>query len=281
MPPTGTSGFELRFDLAGRAAVRVSGGPVAPRHVEPVPPQAPWVAEARCGEAAGWLLANVAPEDPEAARASLARTVEREAALRAQALRAELARLTADLLERLTHRLRTDVTTLQAVAEGALAGLFEPEDLEQLPGELQRTGRGALERLTAAREVMRALAPEARREPEPIAATLRAELEAAGREATVREPSGEQPRTLVPGPGWAACARALAADPRLELFDVGPDRAGWSVVAGAAGEPVEWTERTVGTLVNVGHLLAVAGGSASVMHPFGVKLVLPAAPPSG
>lgn len=30
--------FELRFDVAGRAAVRVAGGPVAPRHVEAVPP---------------------------------------------------------------------------------------------------------------------------------------------------------------------------------------------------------------------------------------------------
>src|SRR5919198_990267 len=52
------SGHELRFDLAGRAAVRVAGGPVAPRHVEPVPPPAPWVIEARCGDAAGWLLGH-------------------------------------------------------------------------------------------------------------------------------------------------------------------------------------------------------------------------------
>jgi signal transduction histidine kinase len=281
MPMIGTSGFELRFDLAGRAAVRVSGGPVARRHVEPVPPQAPWVAEASCGEATGWLLAKMAPEDPEAARALLARTVEREAALRGEALRREVSALTADLLERLTHRLRTDVTTLQAVAEGAIAGLFEPSDLEQLPGELQRTGRGALERLTAAREVMRACEPAARLEPEPVVETLRAELEAAGREATIHAPSDEQPLALVPGPGWAACARALAGEERLEMFDVGPDPAGWCVTAGAGGAPVAWTERTVGALVNVGHLLAVAGGSAVAMHPFGVKLVLPAAPPSG
>jgi signal transduction histidine kinase len=281
MPMIGMSGFELRFDLAGRAAVRVSGGPVARRHVEPAPPEAPWVVEARCGEATGWLLAKLAPSEPEAARALLARTVEREAALRGEALRRELSALTADLLERLTHRLRTDVTTLQAVAEGAIAGLFEPEDVEELPGELQRTGREALERLTAAREVMRGLDPAARREPEPVVATLRAELEAAGRAATIHEPPDEQPRTFVPGPGWAACARALAGDARLEMFDVGPDPAGWCVTAGAAGTPVEWTERTVGGLVNVGHLLVVAGGSAVAMHPFGVKLVLPAAPPSG
>ena len=272
MAKVGSSDFELRFDLAGRAAVRFSGGPVARRHVEPVPPVAPWVAEARCGDAAGWLLAREAPEDPEAARALLARTVEREAALRAQALRRNVSALTTDLLERLTHRLRTDVTTLQAVADGAIAGLFEPEDLEQLPGELRRTSREALERLTAAREVMRAHDPGARREPESIVDTLRAELEAAGRAAIVDGPSDEHPLTLVPGPGWAACARALAADARLEMFAVGPNPAGWSVTAGASGTPVEWTERTVGELVYVGHILAAAGGSAVVMHPFGVKL---------
>ena len=281
MAKVGTTGFELRFDLAGRAAVRVSGGPVARRHVEPVPPAAPWVIEARCGQAAGWLLAGAAPEDPEAARELLTRAVQREAALRAQELRRAVPVLTTDLLERLTHRLRTDVTTLQAVAEGAIAGLFEPEDLEQLPDELQRTGREALERLTAAREVMRANDPAARREPEPIVETLRAELEAAGSEATVTGPLDERALALVPGPGWAACARLLAGDARLKMFAVGPDPAGWSVTAGAAGEPVEWTERTVGELVYVGHILAAAGGSAVVMHPFGVKLTLPAAPPSG
>src|SRR4051794_4172745 len=115
MEDLATSGFELRFDLAGRAAVRVAGGPVAPRHVEPVPPAAPWVAEARCGPAAGWLLAQAAPADPEAARARLQRAVERETAHRLQAAAQAAAPLAADLLERLTHRLRTDVTTLQAV----------------------------------------------------------------------------------------------------------------------------------------------------------------------
>lgn len=280
MTEPGLSGFELRFDLAGRAAVRVSGGPVARRHVEPVTPVAPWVAEARCGEAAGWLLANVAPKDPDAARELLARTVAREAAVRGQAARREVSVLTAELLERLTHRLRTDVTTLQAVADGALAGLFEGEDLEELPGELQRTSREALERLSAAREVMRAHG-EPPRAPEDVVATLRTELEAAGREAVVEGPADEQPLTFVPGPGWAACAHRLAADSRLEMFAIGPDPTGWSVTAGALGEPVEWTERTVGGLVNVGHILAVAGGSAIATHPFGVRLTLPAAPPSG
>ena len=235
------SGFELRFDLAGRAAVRVSGGPVARRHVEPVPPEAPWVAEARCGEAAGWLLANMAPADPEAARELLARTVEREAALRAQAARRELSALTADLLERLTHRLRTDVTTLQAVADGALAGLFEPEDLEQLPGELQRTGRDALERLTAAREVMRAHAG-APRAPEDVVATLRAELEAAGREATVagagrRAAADVRPRSRLGGCARRAGRRRAAGDVRRRT------RSGRLVRHRRRGrEPVEWTE---------------------------------------
>ena len=201
MQELATSGFEVRFDLAGRAAVRVAGGPVAPRHVEPVPPPAPWVIEARCGTAVGWLLAHAAPADPDAARLRLERAVEREAATRLQAAARELAPLAADLLERLTHRLRTDVTTLQAVADGAVKGLFEPADLELLPGELERTGREAQRRLSDAREVMGVLTPGARSEPEPIEATLRAELGAAGRAATVAGPAGETPRTLIPGPG--------------------------------------------------------------------------------
>src|SRR4051794_30173768 len=154
MQELATSGFELRYDRTGRAAVRIAGGPVAPRHVEPVPPPAPWVAEARCGAAAGWLLAAAPPPDPDAAQALLQRAVERETALRLQAAARELAPLAAELLERLTHRLRTDVTTLQAVADGAINGLFEPADLELLPGELERTGREALRRLSGAREVM-------------------------------------------------------------------------------------------------------------------------------
>jgi hypothetical protein len=281
MEDLATSGFELRFDLAGRAAVRVAGGPVAPRHVETVPPPAPWVIEARCGDAAGWLLAHAAPADPDAARMRLERAVEREAATRLQAAARQLAPLAADLLERLTHRLRTDVTTLQAVADGAVKGLFEPADLELLPGELERSGREAQRRLTAAREVMGVLTPGARSEPEPIEATLRTELAAAGREAAITGPAGEIPRTLIPGPGWAACARVLAGDPRLEMFELGPDRGGWSVKSGADGTPVEWTERTIGELAHVGHIVAAAGGFAVATEPFGIRLTLPAAPPFG
>lgn len=274
-------GFEFRFDLAGRAAVRVAGGPVAPRHVEPVPPPAPWVASARCGDAAGWLLANEAPADPGQATARLERLVDRTAALALQE-RARLgAPMAAELLERLTHRLRTDVTTLQAVAEGALAGLFEPEDLAVLPAELERTGREAQRRLSGVREVMTVLEPVTAPVPEAIVETLRAELESAGREASVSGPTGEVPFAIVPGAGWSACARMLADDTRLTTFAVEPDPAGWRVRGGGAGEPVEWTERSVGALVHAGHLALAAGGTAAATtDPFGITLVLPAAPPS-
>jgi hypothetical protein len=276
-----TSGLELRFDLAGRAAVRVAGGPVAPRHVEPAPPPAPWVAEARCGAAAGWALAHEPPAEPEAVRSALQRAVERETALRLQAAAQAAAPLAAELLERLTHRLRTDVTSLQAVADGAVKGLFEPEDLELLPGELERTGREALRRLSAAREVMRVLAANERLEPEPVDVALRTELLGAGRDVEVSAPGGESPRTLIPGPGWAACARMLARDPRLEMFAVRPHPDGWLVTSGGPGAPAQWTERTVGELVHAGHIVAAAGGSARVTEPFGLELVVPAAPPSG
>jgi hypothetical protein len=280
-PLFGTIRFELRFDLAGRAAVRVAGGPLAPRHAEPAPPDAPWLAEARCGGAAGWLLADAEPADPERATALLQRTVEREAALALQALARQASALGADLLEKLTHRLRTDVTTLQAVADAAVKGLFEPEDLALLPGELERTGREAHRRLTGVREVMTVLAPAARSAPEPIVDTLRAELDAAGRAATVTGPADERPLTLIPGAGWAACARLLAGDARLERFAVGPDPAGWRVEAGTLGAPVAWTERTVGELVCAGQIVAAGGGKAVAHDGPGVTLVLPAAPPSG
>ncbi|WP_028063588.1 hypothetical protein [Solirubrobacter soli] len=276
-----TSAMELRFDLAGRAAVRVAGGPVAPRHVEPVPPRAPWVAQARCGTATGWLLAHETPPDPEAVQERLQHAVERETALRLQAAARAVGPLAADLLERLTHRLRTDVTTLQAVADGAIKGLFEPEDLAVLPGELERSARESLRRLSGVREVMGVLTPGARLDAEPVQETLRAELEGAGRGATIVGPPGEAPLTLIPGPGWAACARMLARDPRLEMFVLGPDPGGWLLTTGVDGIEVGWTERTAGELVHVGQIVAAAGGSAVVTEPFGIRLTLPAAPPSG
>src|SRR3954447_15681749 len=96
-PRFGAARWELRFDLAGRAAVRVAGGPVAPRHVEPVPPAAPWVAEARCGAAAGWLLAPAAPSAPAQAQDRLQHAVARAAALALQARAREGAAIAADL----------------------------------------------------------------------------------------------------------------------------------------------------------------------------------------
>jgi hypothetical protein len=280
-PRFGTARWELRFDLAGRAAVRVAGGPVAPRHVEPVPPAAAWVGEARCGDAAGWLLADAAPDDPERTLTLLEHAVARAAALRLQAAGRQASAMGAELLERLTHRLRTDVSTLAAVADGAIAGLFDPEDLEGLPEELGRTSQEALRRLSGVREVMTALDPESRRESQAIVATLRAELESAGRVAQVSCHADETPLTVIGGAGWGACARRLAADERLGVFAVLPDPAGWRITAGAVGTPVNWTERSAGGLVHVGHIVAAAGGSAVVSDPFGIALTVPAAPPSG
>ena len=190
-PLFGGTDFELRYALDGRAAVRAIGGPLAPRHAEAVPPPAPWVAEARCGDAAGWLLAAAPPADPERARAELERIVERHSALRLQRLAAQRAALEADLLDQLTHHLRTDVSTLQAVAEGAAAGLFDAAELGELPAEIAGVGAAAQRRLSGAREVMTALAAEARTAPEPLLETLRDELEAAGATNAVADVEGE------------------------------------------------------------------------------------------
>ena len=172
--------WELRYDLHGRCAVRVAGGGVMARHVEAVP-SAPWMIEARCGTARGWLLATAAPDDPEREAARLEAEVTRRTALARERQALALAALDADLIERLTHRLRTDVMTLGAVAEGALEGVFADE-AEEVMAELRRTSQEAQRRMTAAREVMTVLAGETGA-PEPIAATLRAELEGAGRDA--------------------------------------------------------------------------------------------------
>jgi hypothetical protein len=91
---------------------------------------------------------------------------------------------------------------------------------------------------------------------------------------------GERPRALVPGPGWAACARLLAGG------EVGvaahPD--GWAVVAGppGGGEPVAWTEQRLGERFYAGAIVVAAGGSATAVAPAGgglrIELVVPAAP---
>lgn len=291
-PLFGSACFELRYGLDGRAAVRVHGGPLAPRHAEAVPPAAPWVAEARCGAAAGWLLAVAPPSDPEHARAVLERVVERHSALRLQRLAAERAALAADLLERLTHRLRTDVSALQAVAEGAVAGLFEPGELAELPAEIAAVGSTAQRELSAAREVMTALAPEAPAAPEPLLETLRAELEAAGARVAVAGAGGERPYVLVPGAGWSAGARllaqALAGDQRLAgaALEVAADPDGWTVRAGrrGAGAPQAWTGHGLGALAAAGHIAAAAGGAAYAERfedgGLRVELTLPAAPSS-
>ena len=129
---------------------------------------------------AGGCWPPAAPDDPEREAARLEVEVTRRTALARERQALALAALDADLIERLTHRLRTDVMTLGAVAEGALEGVFADE-AEEVMAELRRTSQEAQRRMTAAREVMTVLAGETGA-PEPIAATLRAELEGAGRD---------------------------------------------------------------------------------------------------
>jgi hypothetical protein len=274
--------FELRFALGGGAAVRTHGGPVAPRHAEAPDAAAPWSAHAQCGEAVGRLLATAAPTDPDRAQAVLERAVERYAALRLQALARDRAAMSAELLDRLTHRLRTDVSTLQIVAEAASTGLLEAAEMAELPAELARTGAQAQGLLSAARDVMRAFAASARPEPEPLLEVLARELEAAGAPAPVLEVPGERPMALIPDPGWAACARLLAGG---ELA-VAPHPDGWAVSAGPPGdgEPVGWTEQRLGERFYAGLFVVAGGGSAGAVALAGgglrVNLVLPAAPSS-
>jgi signal transduction histidine kinase len=285
--------FELRFSLTGDAAVRVlvRGGPVAPRHAEVPDPPGGWSARAAWAGASGWLLAVGAPADAERAADVLQRAVERHSAEAMRRLADQRAAMAAELLETLTHRLRTDVSTLQAVAEGALAGLFEGEELAQIPAELKGMGGEAQRRLSLVREVMTVLQPDAPRRPEPIVEVLRAELDAAGLETRVDGVPGERAMALVPGAGWAACARllarAIAGDARLAgaSVTVRPDPAGWTVATAPPGvdaEPLPWTERAVGELVHAGEMAAAAGGAALAARlgddRLRVELTLPAAP---
>jgi hypothetical protein len=280
--------FELRFSLGGQAAVRMLGGPVAPRHAEPPDPPAPWSARASCGEAVGWLLATRAPADEAAAREALQRAVDRHSSLVLQRIAAQRGGMAADLLETVTHRLRTDISALQVIAEGALAAPFEDDERPQVRAEVSAVGAEAQRRLSAAREVMASLHPAAERAPEPVIELLARELEGLGLATPVAHVDGEAPTALVPGSGWSACARllagALASDERLAgaAVVVSPDPDGWSVVAGVqAGEPVPWTERALGELAHAGAIAVAAGGSASAWASegrLGVRLTVPAAP---
>jgi signal transduction histidine kinase len=278
--------FELRWSLTGTAAVRVLGGPIAPAHAEA--PNPAWCAVARCGTAIGWLLAADAPADP-----ALQAAVDRHTALVLQRLAAHRAALASDLLETLTHRLRTDVATLQAVAEGMLAGMFSEPERAEIAREIKDVGREAQRRLSAAREAMTALAPDTAREPEPIADILRAELDGAGLTLDVEAPAGERPRAALPPPGWAACARmlaeAFATDPRLggdsAAIRIAPDPLGWAVEAGpqtGTARPAGWTARALGPLAGAGHIAAAGGGAAGAAVVDGdrlrVRLTVPAAP---
>jgi hypothetical protein len=291
----GEAGFELRFSLHGRSAVRVwgDGPPVARRHAEATDPQAPWSTRAAAGHAVGWLLADGAPAQQAAAHELLQRAVERHTALALEAQAARRAAVMAEALEVLTHRLRTDVSTLQAVAEGALAGAFEPDESDAVIHEVQGVGAEAQRRLSDARELMTVLAAHGEDRQEPLVEVLRAELEGTGVSAPVASVDGEDPMALVPGAGWAAIARRIAAvlaeDGRLRgdgaRVAVLPDPEGWRVTAGGAGPVLReaaWTRQTVGPLVHAGELAVAAGGWASAAELEGdglrVALTVPAAP---
>jgi hypothetical protein len=282
--------FELRFSLGGQAAVRVlaPAGPVAPRHAEPPDPAAPWSARAACGEAVGWLLASRAPADEAMAADVLQRAVDRHSSLELQRIAVQRGGMAADLLEAVTHRLRTDISALQVIAEGALAVPFDEDERPQVRAEVAEVGAEAQRRLSATREVMASLQPAAQRTPEPLIDVLARELEGMGVATPVAAVDGEVPVALVPGSGWSACARllaaALASDERLAGAAIAvrahPD--GWSVVAGdEAGELVPWTERKLGELAHAGAIAVAAGGSASASAAGGrlsVRLTVPAAP---
>ena len=281
----GATAFELRYDALGRCAVRVAGGDVLHRHVEPAPPTAAWTAEARCGAAAGWLLAAAPPTDPAAVTERLHTLVARRTAFVRERQAFALAALDAELIERLTHRLRTDVMTLSAVAEGALEGVFADEAAGVLE-EIQRTSAEGQRRITAAREVMTTLEAGAGDRPESIATTLRAELEGMGRAGVpVTVIDDEEPWARIGGAGWAACARLLAAESHWERFAVEPDAGGWRVTgaAGDSGQPIAWSHRELGALTAAGHIVVAAGGHAAAGDAAGavaVTLVVPAAPGS-
>jgi hypothetical protein len=284
-PLLGDTPFELRFSATGAAAIRVRGDGVAADHAERPDPAAPWSASAHCGPAAGWLLAAAPPSDPEEAADLLARAVDRHAAAAAQALAAERARVAGELLDRLTHRLRTDVAALLSVAEGALRGLFAADETDAVLAELRSGGADAQDRMSDAREVMTVLHAVAS-DPEPVVALLERELEAAGADVAVSGPN-ERAMAVVPGHGWAICARllatALARDDRLRgaALAVAPHPLGWVVTAGAPGageQAARWDEWTVGQLLHAGQIAAASGGAATARtspDALEIKLILP------
>jgi hypothetical protein len=285
--------FELRFSLDGRAAVRALAprGPVARRHAEPADPDAGWSARAGCGRAAAWLLAAAPPRDVAAAGGLLQHALERHTALTLEHLASLEGAILADLLERLTHQLRTDVSTLRAVAEGALAEVFEPDERTGVLTTIGEVGQEAQRRLSAARDVMTALDPASARGREPVLGVLAAELVGAGVDAPLDRVPGEAPMASMPGAGWSACARALASalarDERLSgaAVAVRPDPAGWAVTAGdaeAVAAAAPWTEDVVGELAPAGAIVVAAGGFAEAgsapARRLRVRLTVPAAP---
>ncbi len=299
VPRFGAAAVELRYYPRREvAAVRVTAQPhpVLARHAEPPDPPAPWTATAACGSAVGWVLAEGPPDDPDAVDAVLVRAVERHTALRLQQRTGQARALGADLLESLTHRLLTDVVTLESVADGALTGAYDGEETEDIRHGLRQLREAALERLAGTRDVMNSLRPDAPLRPEPLVAALTEEFAIRDVAPRLHVPPGEVPTVLVPGVGWATCARlladALATDERLGGADatvsVAAHPDGWCVRAGPAGaapapndESPPWTETMVGDLLYAGDLAAMAGGAAGAyaLSDDGllVELLVPAA----
>jgi hypothetical protein len=262
--------FEIRYSLTGAAAVRVRAprGPVAPRHAEVPDVVAPWSARAVCGQAVGWLVAETPP--PADAEAALQRAVDRATVAALERIAAERSAVAAVLLERLTHRLRTDVSTLQTVAEGALQGMFEGDEAGEVRAEVRGVGGEAQRQLSALREVMTALDPATPRSAEDLVGTLERELEAAGADGAVRYDGAERPRTWMPGSGWSACARMLAAAADGDVA-VRPDPGGWAVIATT---PTEVTHAAAIAVAASGSAAAERTGDARLR----VQLTIPAAP---
>ncbi len=269
-----------------RAAVRVAGR-ARRRRATSSPRRRPrrgWSRPAAAA-AAGWLLAPAAPADPDRRAGAPAGTRSTGGPRwRSRHSPRQAAASGADALERLTHRLRTDVMTLQARSPTPRsAGCSSPEELVALPRpSWGAPRREAQRRLTDARAVMRVLDPAARSAPEPVAEmpARRARGAPDGPPRSARPRERALTRRGLGGLRAAAGRRRAAGAPSPST----PDPAGWRVTrrrprADHGGTPVAWTETELGALAHAGHLVAAAGGSAAATRDargtLGIELIAP------
>ena len=235
----GPARFELRFDLAGRAAVRVAGGPVAPRHVEPVPP-AGAVGDRGALRRRRRLVARRCRAGRSRPGGTAARALRRARGGAAPAGRRRGRRR--PWARSCWSGSRTGCGPTSRRCRRWPTGRSPACSTRRTWKGCRRssgaTTREALRRLSGVREVMTVLDPESRR-------AARADRRDAARRARGRGPrrdrdgdrarGGETPLTLIPGAGWGACARRLAADERFDMFAVGPDSGGWNVTTRTFG----------------------------------------------